>query len=444
MAENTIFNVLNRLIDATVSRGQVDTKEKRFYIPSGTFTPTSAIFGTELASFTGADSLQLSTVYACVSKISDSIASMDGTVLRRTPDGDLEPIENHPVSFAMSVEPNVLMGAYEFKQLIISDMLLYGVGYGYIDRRESKIYWLPASDVTYAIDKNNGDKYYHYPGAPTPVPSSDMIEIKAFRSLSPTRTNLKTMSTAKSLMDFGNKFFENGGMLGGILTTKEPLDEQQMLEITKFWKDRYAGAENAHKVAILGGGFTYQPLSVPLDQLQYIDSKKYSSEEICRVFQMPPAMVGMDTNTTYSNYEQQVLQYMQGCIAPRVRALELEITRKLLSDDDSLYFRFDMDSMMRADFSAKSEYYKAMSHIGVLSINDIRRKEGMQKIDSGDYNFVQVNQIPVTMAEKYAKSIVTGNEGGGNNQPKIQGEDAEGVDNKMKMNNNNENTEENG
>lgn len=425
MADNTIFDYFNKLIDQTVNRGSVELAEKRFYVPSGSFSPTSATIGTQINSFTGADSLQLSTVYACVSKISDTIASMDGAVMKSDSNGNIESIDSHPISYAMSTEPNTLMGAFEFKQMIISDMLLYGVGYGYINRSEGQIYWLPASDVTYAIDKNTGEKFYAYPGAPTPVPSVDILEVKAFRSLSPTRVQMKTLKTAKSLMDFGNKFFENGGMLGGILTTKEPLDEQQMLEITKFWKDRYAGAENAHKVAILGGGFTYQPLSVPLDQLQYIDSKKYSAEEICRFYQMPPAMVGMDTNTAYSNYEQQVLQYMQGCIAPRVKALELEITRKLLPEDKSLSFRFDMDSMMRADFSAKSDYYRAMLATGVFKINEVRKKEGLAPIEAGDQNFIQVNQIPVSMAQRYADSIVNGNTKSSSN--------LDGVDNQAKM-----------
>jgi len=408
MSQNSIFDAFNRLIEQTITNGKANEyNESRFYVPSGSFTPTSAIIGTDIRSFQGADALQISTVYACVAKIADEIASMDVIVERKTNKGDIEPIENHPISYAMTIEPNELMGAFELKQMMVSDMLLYGVGYGYIDENNGKVYWLPASDVTYAIDKNTGEKYYHYPGAPTPVPSTNMLEFKAFRTLSPTRTQLKTLTTAKSLMDFGNKFFDNGGMLGGLLTTKEPLDTEQMRQMTDFWKERYSGAANAHKVAILGGGFTYQPLSVPLDQLQYIDSKKYSSEEICRIYQMPPAMVGIETNTSYNSYEQQVLQYMQGCIAPRVKAIELELSRKLLPNNKQLHVRMNIDSMIRADYSAKAEYYGKMLQNGVMTINEVRRKEGMMRISSGDNNFVQVNQIPVSMAQKYAESIIT-------------------------------------
>jgi len=408
MSQNSIFDAFNRLIERTITTGKVkDYGESRFYVPSGSFTPTSALLGADIKSFHGADALQISTVYACIAKISDEIASMDVIVERKTKQGDIEPIENHPLSYLMTIEPNELMGAFELKQMMVSDMLLYGVGYGYIDSDSDKVYWLPASDVTYAIDKNTGEKFYHYPGAPTPVPSSNVLEFKAFRTLSPTRAQLKTLTTAKSLMDFGNKFFENGGMLGGLLTTKEPLDTEQMRQMTDFWKERYSGAANAHKVAILGGGFTYQPLSVPLDQLQYIDSKKYSSEEICRVYQMPPAMVGIENNTSYNSYEQQVLQYMQGCIAPKVKAIELELSRKLLPNQKDLNVRLNIDSMIRADYSAKAEYYGKLLQNGVMTINEVRRREGLMRIDSGDNNFVQVNQIPVAMAQQYAESIIT-------------------------------------
>lgn len=441
MSQNSIFDAFNRLIEQTVTRSGVSNPtESRFYVPQGSFTPTSAIIGADIKSFHGTDALQIAAVYACVQKISDEIASMDVMVERKSNNGDVEPIEDHPISYAMTFEPNELMGAFELKQMMISDMLIYGVGYGYIDAPSGKIYWLPASDVTYAIDKNTGERFYHYPGAPTPVPSTNMLEFKAFRTLSPTRTQLKTLTTAKSLMDFGNKFFENGGMLGGLLTTKEPLDTEQMRQMTDFWKERYSGAANAHKVAILGGGFTYQPLSVPLDQLQYIDSKKYSSEEICRVYQMPPAMVGIENNTSYNSYEQQVLQYMQGCIAPKVKSIELELSRKLLPDDRNLHVRLNMESMIRADYSAKAEYYGKMLQNGVLKINEVRKKEGLPRIDAGDNNFVQVNQIPVSMAQKYAESII-------NDKSKDPNKDASKIDNQagaLAKDNNTEQTNNDG
>ena len=164
---------------------------------------------------------------------------------------------------------------------------------------------------------------FTYAGAPGPVPQERMLEIKAFRGLSPTQTHESTLNTTGSVQEFGRTFFANGGMLGGLLTSKEYLPPDKVREAAAMWRREYMGSENAHKIAILGGGWTYQPLSVPLDQLQWLDVKKYSAEEIARIYQVPPSMVGLDTQTAYSNYEQQVLQFNQGTIIPWVRRIEM-------------------------------------------------------------------------------------------------------------------------
>lgn len=419
MLENSLFNVFNLMIENSKKNyskeengGEVWTKngvKSRFFVPQGGYAPMSAIIGAEINTFHGSDSLQLSAVYACVSKISDSIASMDMHVENRAPDGSIQPIYDHPVGYLMSVQPNPYMGAYEFWQMIISDALLYGIGYGYIHRPTGEVYWLPASDVSFSVDKSTGVKYYHYPNAPSYVPQDDILEIKSFRGLSPTRTQMKTLTKAKNIQDFGSKFFENGGMLGGILSTKEYLDPSQMKDATEYWKENYSGSENAHKIAILSGGFVYQPLSVPLEQLQFIESHNFSNEEIARMFQVPPEMIGIETGTTYNNYEQKVLQYVQGCILPWVKKIELEVTRKMLNSSKSLHARWDVESLLRADYTSKSSLYHSMLSDGVWSINEVRKKEGYPAIEGGDNHHVQINQIPVTSMDDYAKSIISSN-----------------------------------
>lgn len=387
----------------------------------------------------GSDSLQLSAVYACVSKISDTIASMGVGVERKGVNGASEPFNEHPASYMLSVQPNRNMGAYEFWQMIISDALLYGQGHALIMPDGEEMYWIPATEVEHTIDKTTGERYYKYHGAPTPVPASQMLEVKAFRNESPTKLQLQNLKTAKSVQDFGATFFENGGMLGGILTTKEPLSIEQMQQASERWRQEYMGSGNAHKVAILGGGFSYQPLSVPLEQLQFLESKKYSTEEIARFYSVPPAMVGMEGNTAYSNYEQQVLQFFQGTILPWVRRVELEVERKLLRDDKSLSCRFDVDSLLRADSTSRAQYYHSLLSDGVLSINEVRTREGLAPVSGGDEHHIQLNQVPLSKMADYAAQITSGE-----STPKTEGsggsdnEEGAGVDNQVKQNNNEE------
>lgn len=381
----------------------------------------------------GADSLQLAAVYACVAKISDTIASMELHVEKKEKDGSKAPLFQHPASRLLSVEPNEHMGAYEFWQMIISDALLYGTGHALITPDKQEMYWIPATEMEFTIDKKTGVKYYKYHGAPTPVPATQVLEVKAFRGENPTKIQLQNLRVAKSVQNFGATFFENGGMLGGILTTKEPLSIEQMKQASERWAAEYMGSGNAHKVAILGGGFNYQPLSVPLEQLQFLQSKQYSTEEIARFYQVPPAMIGMDGNTAYSNYEQQVLQFFQGTILPWVRRIELEIERKLLRDDDSLCARYDVDSLLRADSTSRAQYYHQLLSDGVLSINEVRAREGLGSVDGGDEHHIQLNQIPLSKMGDYAESVVSAK-----TEPKTNGtggsdnEEAEGVDNQVK------------
>jgi len=368
----------------------------------------------------GADTLTLSAVYACVSKISDTIASMGVTVEKVDNKGIRRPMPSHPVTRLISVEPNPLMGAYEFWQMIVSDALLYGIGTALI--LDNEIYWLPATEVQSKLNPD-GTRWYSYTGSPTMIPQEQILEIKAFRGKNPTNIQLQNLNTAKSIQNFGSTFFENGGMLGGILTTKEPLTIDQMREASERWRQEFMGKKNAHKVAILGGGFAYQPLSVPLEQLQFVEVKKYTSEEIARFFQVPPAIIGMEGNSSYDNYEQQTLQFFQGTILPWVRRIELEIERKVLRNDNSLSCRFDIDSMLRADSTSRASYYHSLLSDGVLSINEVRSREGLAPVEGGDNHHIQLNQIPLSSMSDYADSVVS----------KGDPQGSDGVDNQAMM-----------
>ena len=399
-------------------------KEDRYQAP---IFPTQAHTGwlstivsdTSLAS--GQDTLTLSAVYACVSKIADTIASMGLTVEQVDADGIRRPMPDHPVTRLLAVEPNPMMGAYEFWQMIVSDALLYGIGTALI--LDDEIYWLPATEV-HSMVEPDGSRWYTYTGSPTKIPQDQILEIKAFRGKNPTNIQIQNLNTAKSIQNFGSTFFENGGMLGGILTTKEPLTIEQMREASERWKQEFMGKKNAHKVAILGGGFAYQPLSVPLEQLQFLEVKKYTAEEIARFFSVPPAIIGMEGNSSYDNYEQQTLQFSQGTILPWVRRIELEIERKVLRNNDELSCRFDVDSLLRADSASRASYYHSLLSDGVLSINEVRSKEGLAPVQGGDNHHIQLNQIPLSSMADYAATVASqGNQQG-----------ADEVDNQAMMN----------
>lgn len=395
-------NIFRRLYDSF--------RENRYvqeHSPLSFMGPSSLLNNTLIGVSSGVESLQLTAVYACVSRIADTIAMMEASVIRVGRDGSRRKMKNNQVHQLISREPNEFIGAYEFWQRIVSDALLYGTGHAYIDRDGAKVamYHIPASRISVTTNPLTGEKFYSYDGAPSKIPQRDVLEIQAFRGLNPTHVQIQNLGTAKAVQDFGSTFFKNGGMLGGILSTKEHMSAEQMKQAQSTWEREYAGSRNAHKVAILGGGFQYQPLSVPLEQLQFLQMKKYSTEEIARMYQVPPAMIGMESNTAYSNYEQQVLQFHQGCVLPWVRRIELEVERKLLRGDRNLQCHFDVDTLLRADSENRAKFYHSMLQNGIMSINEVRGREGFGPVDGGDEHHILMNSIPLSRMSDYADSV---------------------------------------
>lgn len=403
MAENAgTPSIFRRLYDSFT-----ESRYTQEHSPLSFMGPSSLLNNTLVGVSSGAESLQLTSVYACVSRIADTIAMMEASVIRVGRDGSRRKMKNNQVHQLISREPNEFIGAYEFWQRIVSDALLYGTGHAYIDRDGAKVsmYHIPASRISMTTNPLTGEKFYSYDGAPSRIPQRDVLEIQAFRGLNPTHVQLQNLGTAKAVQDFGSTFFKNGGMLGGILSTKEHMSAEQMKQAQMTWEREYAGSRNAHKVAILGGGFQYQPLSVPLEQLQFLEMKKYSTEEIARIYQVPPAMIGMESNTAYSNYEQQVLQFHQGCILPWVRRIELEVERKLLRGDRNLQCHFDVDTLLRADSENRAKFYHSLLQDGVMSINEVRGREGLGPVDGGDEHHILMNSIPLSRMSDYADSV---------------------------------------
>ena len=363
----------------------------------------------------GSSALELAAVYACTSKIADTIATLEPHIIEylgKDSHGERVMRHDHPAYKMIALEANPHLGAYEFWQMIVSDALLYGTGLAVIDRKAEEMYYMPASRVSKHTHPTSGETFYSYEGSPGPVPSSDMLEIKAFRGVNPTQQQIQNFSTAKSVQDFGSKFFVNGGMMGGILSTKEHLSVEQMQEAKDMWEREYSGISNAHKMAILGGGFQYQPLTIPLEQLQFLEMKKYTTEEICRVYGVPPAMIGMESNTAYSNYEQQVLQFQQGCILPWVRRIEQEIEMKVLGVETRFSCQFDVGTLLRADTESRSKFYHQALQDGVMSINEVREREGLSPTEGGDSHHLQVNMIPLDRMQDYADSVTNNNTDG--------------------------------
>jgi HK97 family phage portal protein len=178
-------------------------------------------------------------------------------------------------------------------------------------------------------------------------------------------------------------FYGNGAMPKGILQLDGSIrDVERLKDLGRQFDQRYSGA-NSGKTAVLTAGAEYKPVSISMQEAQYIESMNFSVEEICRIFKVPPHKVGhMQGSSQNASIEAQNAQFVSDCIRPLCEQIEMEFTNKLVTG--VLEFELDLKSLMRGDMMAQVQRNVSYWNIGAISANEIRKSEGMAPIEGGD------------------------------------------------------------
>jgi HK97 family phage portal protein len=349
--------------------------------------------------------LAISTVYACVYKIASTISSLGLEVYVR--DGrNVEIANQHPAYNLITSEPNEYQNAYDFWENVMASALMYGCGYAVIERnaRGYAERLVPVSYYDVDVKQVDGERVFvirDY-GA---VTQDNMLEISNMNRMSPIRLHRENMGLAKAAQDFGSEYFGQKGQMTGVLASDQPLRKEQMDVIQNSWNQ---SAMNAG-TKLLPFGFKYQRITITPDEAQFIETRKFQAEEICRIYSVPPSLVQLETQTTFNNVEQQNLQFARHTISPWAKRIEQEIDRKLIQSFErpDVYSKFSMDDLYRGDLAARTNYYQQMLQSGVVSINEVRRKENMNPVEGGDTHTVQINQIALDRLGEYSDKVST-------------------------------------
>ena len=348
--------------------------------------------------------LSISTVYACIYKIASTIAGLGLEVYTRN--GRETDLANMHPAYGVVNNPNLENTAYEFWETIVASALMYGCGYAVIDRDNrgyaTGMHLVHYSDVE--LREKGGEKYYKVDGVGVVMPEN-MLEICNMFRMSPIRLHRENMGLAKAAQDFGSEYFGQKGQMTGVLASDQPLRKEQMDVIQNSWN---ASAMNAG-TKLLPFGFKYQRITITPDEAQFIETRKFQAEEICRIYSVPPSLVQLPSQTTYNNVEQQNLQFARHTISPWAKRIEQEIDRKLIQSFErpDVYSQFNMNDLYRGDLSARSSFYREMLQTGVMSINEVRRKENMNPVEGGDTHTVQINQIALDRLGEYSDKVST-------------------------------------
>ncbi len=349
--------------------------------------------------------LQLTTVYACVRVISETIASLPLHVYRSTGTGS-ERAPDHPLYHVLHDEPNGEMTAMQLRETLMSHILLWGNAYAQIIRngRGQVLELYPLLPDRMRVDRDpDGKLFYEYnkDGTLFRLTPLDVLHVPGLgfdgiMGHSPIAVARNALGLAIAAEEYGSRFFSNGATPSGVLTHPGPVKNPEALRAS--WQRAYGGSTNANKVAVLEKGMRFEKISVPNNEAQFLESRKFQVAEICRIFRVPPHLVADLDKATFANIEHQSIEFVTHCIRPWAVRWEQAINRALFTEQEKgvFYAAHNLDGLQRGDYKTRMEGYAIGRQNGWLSANDIRGLENLNPIpteDGGDIYAVNGNMI---------------------------------------------------
>jgi len=375
--------------------------------------------------------MQMTAVYSCVRILSEAIASLPLHFYEYSGDGSKVKATNHPLYFLLHDEPNPEMSSYTFREVLMTHLLLWGNAYAQIIRngKGEVIALYPLMPDRMNVDRDEkGQIYYEYrmsnddaptmKGSTVKLASSDVLHIPGlgFDGLvgySPIAMAKNAIGMAIACEEYGAKFFANGAAPSGVLEHPGTLKDPS--RVRESWTQTFGGSSNANKVAVLEEGMKYTPISISPEQAQFLETRKFQINEIARIFRVPPHMVGDLEKSSFSNIEQQSLEFVKYTLDPWVCRWEQAMVRSLLSADDKkkYFIKFNVDGLLRGDYQSRMNGYAVARQNGWMSANDIRELENLDKIPAelgGDLYLINGNMTKLEDAGIFAASTTRGEE----------------------------------
>ena len=367
--------------------------------------------------------MQMTAVYSCVRILSEAVAGLPLHLYRYKEGGGKEKAIDLPLYRLMHDEPNPEMSSFVFRETLMTHLLLWGNAYAQIIRngKGEVIALYPLMPNKMRVDRDeNGSLYYEY------VHSSDeadtmkntTVRLTPYNVLhipglgfdglvgySPIAMAKNAIGMAIACEEYGAKFFANGAAPSGVLEHPGVIKDPQ--KVREAWQSQFGGSQNANKIAVLEEGMKYTPISISPEQAQFLETRKFQINEIARIFRVPPHMVGDLEKSSFSNIEQQSLEFVKYTLDPWVMRWEQSLSRALFTEEEkkTLFFKFNVEGLLRGDYQSRMNGYATARQNGWMSANDIRELENMDKIPAeqgGDLYLINGSMLPMQNAGAYA------------------------------------------
>lgn len=369
--------------------------------------------------------LQTTAVYACVRILSETIASLPLHVYRYTEGGKAKDTE-HVLYTLLHDEPNPDMTSFVFRETLMSHLLIWGNAYSQIlrDRSGQVIGLYPLLPDQMSVHRSEkGKLFYVYNRYEEDNPNfqekgsivlsqEEVLHIPGlgFDGLigySPIALAKNAVGMTLACEEYGASFFGNGANPGGVL--EHPGILKDPAKVRDSWNAVYQGTRNAHKVAVLEEGMSYKQIGIPPEEAQFLETRKFQINEIARLFRIPPHMVGDLEKSSFSNIEQQSLEFVKYTLDPWVVRFEQALKKSLLLPEEKKthFIKFNVDGLLRGDYQSRMNGYAIGRQNGWLSTNDIRELEELNPIspeEGGDLYLINGNMTKLKDAGGFMKT----------------------------------------
>ena len=355
-------------------------------------------------------SLQSAAVFACVRILAESVGMLPLIMYERLSDGGKRRAIDHPLYELLHRLPNPEMTSMELRETLVGHQTLWGNAYAEIEFDNGgrvRGLWPLRPDRT-TPERVNGCLVYKVTlptGGQVGLPFERVLHIRGLsydgvRGYDPISLARQSIGLALATEEFGSRFFGNGSQLGTVLEHPGKLSDEAHERLKKSVEMRHQGLSNAHRLMILEEGMKVESMGVPPENAQFLETRKFQVAEIARLYRIPPHMLADLERATFSNIEQQSLEFVIYTLMPWLTRWEQAIYRDLLTPNERpRYFAEHLvDGLLRGDIKSRYEAYSIGRQNGWLSANDVRTFENLNPIEGGDVYLIPLNMVPANQA----------------------------------------------
>lgn len=359
---------------------------------------------------THARALAYSAVWACVRVITQSLCSVGWHAYERSADGRRRtPIENNE-AWLIDFQANPEMSAFSWREVTLQHAMLWGNAFSEIERRgDGRPNWLwplPPDRTRLVRDPEDGSLWVVVTDERgqvlSTIPYRDAFHVKGMGpdglvGYSVLELASRTISLGLDAEGFGAKFFSRGPMPGGVVTVPGTMKPEQRREFRRSFEEAYSGRKNAARVVVLSDGTTFGPWSMPNTDAQFLESRTFQVQEVCRWFGVPPHKLADLARATFSNVEEQERAYVTDCALPWARRLETEADIKLFGpvSRGRRATRLNLDALMRGNSTTQTDTVTKKVNSGLLTVNEARDYFELNPIEGGDTPLIQGAMVPL-------------------------------------------------